>query len=332
VFVVIEIEHAFIEFFGNSRFIEKDLWLINFLTTVWELCLMSSNSICAIVVTYNPSLKNLLQLLSQLSLQKCDTIVVDNSDNQSAIIECNAFSYIWLGGNKGIATAQNAGIKECIKNGYKHAIFFDQDSNISSDFIRSLNDPLVKNSFLICAPVFFDEKRGFEYAITDIKSNGTRQKLYSEGRIEPFTSSVVISSGTMVDVGVFDIVGDMDDGLFIDYVDTEWCLRCFAKDILVHVIPQAKMIHSIGDNTFNLFKFTVPVHSASRRYYRVRNSFHLLRYKHVPKLLAFREIIFCVIHSLILIAKQRNRKDYVLSFLTGIRDGVLNVRGEKPKH
>lgn len=292
---------------------------------------MSDDTICAVIVTYNPSLKSLLQLLDQLSRQYCDSIIVDNSDVENEIVKNSAVNYIWLGGNKGIATAQNIGITECKIKKYDYVIFFDQDSNISDGFISALYDPMVKNSFQISAPVFFDEKRAFEYAITDVKRNGSRVKLYSEGKTEPFTSSVVISSGTMVRIEVFDAVGQMDDGLFIDYVDTEWCLRCFAKDILVHVIPQAKMVHSIGDNTLSFFKFNVPVHSAFRRYYRVRNSFHLLRYKHVPKLLAFREIIFCVIHSAILIIKQKNRKEYLLSFLAGIRDGLLNVRGEKPK-
>lgn len=293
---------------------------------------MSDDTICAVIVTYNPSMKNLLQLLDQLSRQYCDSIIVDNSDVENEILINSAVNYIWLGGNKGIATAQNIGITECKSKEYDFVIFFDQDSNISDGFISALYDPMVKNSFLISAPVFFDEKRAFEYAITDVKRNGSRVKLYSEGKTEPFTSSVVISSGTMVNIKVFDIVGPMDDGLFIDYVDTEWCLRCFAKNILVHVIPQAKMVHSIGDNTLRFFKFNVPVHSAFRRYYRVRNSFHLLRYKHVPKLLAFREIMFCFIHSAILMIKQKNRKEYLLSFLAGVRDGLLNVRGEKPKN
>jgi len=91
------------------------------------------------------------------------------------------------------------------------------------------------------------------------------------------------------------------------------------------------MIHSIGDNSLNFFGFCVPVHSAVRRYYRVRTSFHLLRFKHVPNWLASREISFCFIHSLILIFTQKNKKEYLFSFFAGIRDGILNVRGEKPK-
>lgn len=290
------------------------------------------NSIGAIIVTYNPSVDRVFSLIAALEEQSCDVIIVDNSTLKNKVFENQQFTYNWLGGNKGIATAQNFGIKECLDRNLKAIIFFDQDSKIDIGFINSLYQPLLDKKFKICAPTFFDEKKGFEYAITDVKKNGTRVKLYSEGKHDPFTSSVAISSGTIVRSEVFKQVGIMDDGLFIDYVDTEWCLRCFDKDILVHIIPEAKMIHSIGDNSFNVFGFCVPVHSAVRRYYRVRNSFHLLRYKHVPKLLAFREIFFCVIHSVILIIKQKNRKDYLYSFLAGVRDGIVNIRGEKPNN
>ncbi|QLK60819.1 rhamnosyltransferase [Enterobacteriaceae bacterium Kacie_13] len=288
------------------------------------------NDICAIIVTYNPNINPVLNLATELAGQMCDVIVVDNSPVMSKILNSQLFNYIWLGGNRGIATAQNVGINFCIESGYKTIIFFDQDSNINEQFIATLFKPMQENDFKICAPTFYDEKKGFEYAITNVRKSGARVKIFSEGKTEPFTSSIVISSGTIVRTDVFEQVGLMDDGLFIDYVDTEWCLRCFSENILVHIIPQAKMIHSIGDKSFNIFGFCVPVHSPARRYYRVRNAFHLFRYKHVPKLLAIREISFCFIHSFILIFKQKNKKEYLYSFLAGIRDGVLNVRGEKP--
>ncbi|WMY75885.1 rhamnosyltransferase [Buttiauxella selenatireducens] len=291
-----------------------------------------SNNLCAIIVTYNPSVEHVIGLASNLREQNSDVLIVDNSPSINELLaNHNVFNYIWLGGNKGIAAAQNVGIKKCLDEHYEYLIFFDQDSKISSHFISSLSNPMIDNQYQVCAPVFFDETRGFEYAITDIRKNGKRVKLYSKNSTEPFTSSVVISSGTLVRKDVFNTVGLMDEGLFIDYVDTEWCLRCFDKGILVYIIPQAKMLHSIGDRSFDIFGFCVPVHSAVRRYYRVRNSIHLLKYPHVPKLLAAREIVFSFIHSMILVIKQPDKKSYLKSFLTALIDGVRGVRGENPR-
>lgn len=286
---------------------------------------------CAIIVTFNPILENVKKLCLQLLKQNCDVIIVDNSAYEIDLKEVPSVQYVWLKENKGIAYAQNVGIRTAKDQSYKYLIFFDQDSHIPNDFIFTLLEPMLSKGYKICAPVFYDEQRGFEYAITNIHKTGAREKLYSAGKEHHYQSSVVISSGTIVDVEIFNKVGLMDEGLFIDYVDTEWCLRCFSQNILINIIPTAKMLHSIGDKSFSLFGFTVPVHSASRRYYRVRNSFHLLRYTHVPKKMAIREIAFSFAHSIILSLTQPHKLKYLKSLLWGMIDGIMNVKGDN-KH
>ncbi|MBF4438429.1 glycosyltransferase family 2 protein, partial [Vibrio anguillarum] len=88
----------------------------------------------------------------------------------------------------------------------------------------------------------------------------------------PIEASCIISSGMAVRKNILDSVGVMDDSLFIDYVDTEWSLRARYLGNLILVDPQLVMGHEIGTDNLKLFKWRVPVHSASRRYYRIRNS------------------------------------------------------------
>jgi rhamnosyltransferase len=291
--------------------------------------LSKKNNTCAIIVTYNPEVNRVNQLIKQLNEQDVDAVIVDNSPD---IIEFfSDKQYIWLGGNKGIATAQNKGLDKVIADEYKYVIFFDQDSNIQAGFISALLEPMVTNDYEVCAPVFFDEKKGFEYAITDIKPSGLRRKIFSVDKTKSFTTSVAISSGTIVKSSLFSKVGAMDERLFIDYVDTEWCLRCSEFGVKVNVIPTAKMLHSIGDKSVQFLNFRVPVHSPYRRYYRVRNSIHLLRYSHVPKLMALREIFFSCIHSLILISTQPKKLEYAKYFIYALLDGLRNIWG-KCKH
>lgn len=291
----------------------------------------TDNLICAVIVTYNPVIDDLVNTISTLKKQNCDVIIVDNSASQFELDENLKIKYLWLGGNKGIATAQNKGIEYSLSKKYKYTIFFDQDSKIPEAFVSTMLNYAEENEFPVSAPVFYDEKRGFEYAITHVNKNGTRKKLFSNGSPKPFKSSVVISSGTLVRNSLIEEIGPMDDGLFIDYVDTEWCLRSFAKGYLVAINPSAVMLHSIGNSSFSLFGFCVPVHSASRRYYRVRNSFKLLHYPHVPKLLAIREIIFSTIHSFLLIIHEQDRGNYFKTFINGVWDGMRNINGENPR-
>ncbi|HHC4732165.1 TPA: glycosyltransferase family 2 protein [Escherichia albertii] len=288
----------------------------------------SNDDICAIIVTYNPIISRVKNLINDLEEQNCDCFVIDNSpDKAESFI---AGRYKWLGGNKGIAQAQNEGILWALKKKYSYIIFFDQDSNVQKDFISTLLSAMKKENFCICAPIFYDEKYGFEYAVTDIDAQGNRRKIFSDDNSEIFTSSVVISSGTLVRASIFEKVGMMDSRLFIDYVDTEWCLRCFSHGIRVNIIPAAKMFHSIGDNSIKIGRFRVPVHSAVRRYYRTRNAIHLLRYKHVPKKMACREIVFSLIHNVIL-SFVSFKLSYIKSSFFAIVDGILNRWGEN-KH
>jgi rhamnosyltransferase len=66
----------------------------------------------------------------------------------------------------------------------------------------------------------------------------------------------------------------MRENYFIDYVDTEWCIRAEAMGYKNYVSSKAVMKHAIGDNILKFKYFNVPVHSPFRRYYRVRNAFY----------------------------------------------------------
>ena len=73
-----------------------------------------------------------------------------------------------------------------------------------------------------------------------------------------------------------------DEGLFIDSVDSEWCLRCRSKQIPIHVVPAAVMRHRVGNRSIRLGRFTILQHNPTRCYYQLRNCFHMMRRKHVP--------------------------------------------------
>ncbi|WP_324035473.1 glycosyltransferase family 2 protein [Aeromonas caviae] len=278
--------------------------------------------IYSIIVTYNPNKSNLSLLVNSLISSGVIPVIVDNASDDDFSAPCQL---IKLDSNYGIAKAQNIGIKYALKQNAKAIIFFDQDSSIKDEsFIRKLYQPILDKKAYITAPVFTDLARGFIYSIVDIDKHGRRTKYYPAIGDAPFKVSSVISSGTMVEAQAITEIGDMVDELFIDYVDTEWCLRAYSKGFDILVIPNARMIHSIGDKTFKLGAFYVPKHSPFRRYYRLRNAFYLLRQDHIPKRLAYREIAFAVIHQVILIAVSKGeRLAYLSSFYSGLRDGIL---------
>ncbi|SKC33049.1 Glycosyl transferase family 2 [Photobacterium piscicola] len=279
--------------------------------------------IFSIIITFNPVIEDVEKLIVELKKASVIPVVVDNSSDVEHFYDCEN---IRLSNNKGIAKAQNIGIERAIDMGAKYVVFFDQDSLIpDAEFIKKLHSPLLKNEAKITAPIFKDRARGYTYPIVNINKNGSRTKHYPTNNHDNFFVNNVISSGCMVSVDIFKHVGVMIDDLFIDYVDTEWCLRASKFGFNVLVVPSAQMIHSIGDESFSFFGLNVTKHSPFRRYFRIRNSFYLLRCDYIPKVMAIREIIFSIGHQIILIFFSKGlRYQYVKSLFRGLFDGVFS--------
>ncbi len=277
-------------------------------------------NIFAIIVTYNPDWSNIDSLTNILLMNNIRTIVVDNGSDYiknttDGIIKPLNFNY-------GIAYAQNIGIKQALLNGAEWIIFFDHDTTIDQNFINQLKFVLENTKNLIIAPIFIDKRRRFIYPIVYINKNGTRHKINPIPNTPAFNTTVAISSGTAVKSELFYKIGLFDERLFIDYVDTEWCLRCMSKNVKIAIQPSLQMEHTIGDKIINLILIKIPVHSPKRRYYRIRNSILLLRYNHVPKLLVFREIIIGIFHQIIILMLCPNKKQYFSYFIKAIIAGL----------
>ncbi len=287
--------------------------------------------IFSVVVTYNPDWVAVQQLANRLFSAGVQSIIVDNSEVEinNKTLDREYCTLLSLGENLGIASAQNKGIDYCLEKNADIIVFFDQDSVISDEFISKLVEPIMTQNENIVAPTFIDAEKGFFYPIVSISKYGMRKKVLPSKTSPSFHTNTAISSGTAVKSTVFDIVGKMKEDLFIDYVDTEWCLRCENFGIKILILPDNQMLHSIGDKSFNIAGFTVPVHSPQRRYYRVRNSFAMLRFKHIPIILGLREVSFSLIHQLLLIITQKGkRKEYAKYGIIAVWHGIKSVKGK----
>lgn len=288
-------------------------------------------NITALIVTFNPNCENVQNLLNQLIGQSVNVVIVDNGSKGNEIdkIKSNSnIEVICLKNNLGIATAQNKGVEFAIQNGADYILFFDQDSSIPDGYIEDLyNDYqyLTKQSTKVGAigPRFIDERYNFYYKTISVNKYGFRKKYDVSNIVKPLPSTLLISSGSLISVSTLKDVGYMRDHYFIDYVDTEWCLRAEAKGYTNFVSSSAVMKHTIGDDVLQFKLFNVPVHSAFRRYFRVRNAFFMMREPHVPLILSLREIIFNFIHQMILICFQDNKLDYMKSYIKGLKDGIM---------
>lgn len=275
--------------------------------------------IYSVIVCYEPT-EDIFVLISSLIKQNVYPIIIDNSENNYLDFDTINCVYKRLGENVGIAQAQNIGIDLALAQGAEAIVFFDQDSTISDDLISRLYDPIKLCKTVISVPIYRNLDGNFFYQIVKCNRLGWRKKIIPHTEMSNFHTNIAISSGSMIKSELFNIVGKMDTDLFIDHVDTEWFLRASDKGYNALVITNAVMNHTIGDNLLNLRFMKIPIHSPARRYYRVRNSFKLLTYAHVPKLLAIRESVFSIIHQILIVIYCPNKSDYMKFFFKAVKD------------
>lgn len=296
--------------------------------------------IIAVIVSYNPSVKNLNRLI--LNLTDDLRVIVNLVDNGSPeklfseIVNGERITKTQLDSNLGIATAQNKGIEYAIQQNADFVIFFDQDSSIPDNFINDLifdYKKLETQGLKVGAigPRFIDDRHNFYYKTINLSKYGFRNKIDVSNINRPIHSSLLISSGSLIAVDTLKDVGLMRENYFIDYVDTEWCIRAEALGFINYISSKAVMRHTIGDKILRFGIFNVPVHSPFRRYYRVRNAIYMLHEPHVPFLLFFREMIFNLIHQIILICFEKEKKAYLESYVNGIKDGFSSSKSNSLK-
>ncbi len=287
--------------------------------------------IFSVIVCYRPNIQQLRQLYEKLILDGSNVILIDNTETPylNSEILPSGCHLITLGLNSGIAHAQNIGIDEAILKGGNIIIFFDQDSKIEQGLVRSLTSELNIGNPDIVAPRCVDNLNDSELPSLIVNRYGVSKTIYHFNSTEPYSVDIVISSGMAVTKDVFQIVGNFDEGLFIDFVDTEWCMRCRKKNIPIRIVPTAIMYHRIGMNTVKFGPLTLQVHNFDRCYYQIRNSFLLFRKQDIPLLFTLKEIISTIVNRMILLFFVKNRSLYVKNYLRAIIDGVLGVDGPK---
>lgn len=281
----------------------------------------------AVIVTYHPDIDNLINLIHQLLEQKIEVVIVNNTGVESFDAP-DSVHVINLPKNEGIASAQNHGIRYALSQHAEFICFFDQDSTIDPHYRQHIFEDwhaasrMTDKPLATIGPLLQHRHYYFYYKAIKYNKLGVRKRVDVSNIQQPEKVGAIISSGSIVSAKAIKDVGFMLSELFIDYVDTEWCLRARKKGYAIFISHQTLMQHTIGDKVIHFFNFPVAVHKANRRYFIVRNAFWIFRLPHIPKLLALREIAITQIQQLVLVITQQDKRSYLQAWWHGIKDGI----------
>lgn len=220
--------------------------------------------LAAVVVFYNPSKKNIANIDKYInSIDKL--YVVDNSEDEVERLKTtNKIEYIKLKENKGIAYALNLGAKKAIKEKYNYSLTLDQDSNIIEENVNEMKKFLSNNK---------EKNIGLISPYQDI---GIIEEKNSKKDVEEQLE--VMTSGNIINLKAYKEVGGFKDWLFIDCVDTDYCMNLNNHGFKVLRLNNVHVKHELGSLVVHKFlKKEYPCfnHNPIRRYYIVRNNLYI---------------------------------------------------------
>lgn len=284
--------------------------------------------VAAIIVSYNPD-SNLFDSINLLLNQVEKVIIVDNGSKEKYVkyiksINEDKIEIILNKENLGIATALNIGVRKALENGYEWILTMDQDSKASPDMVKKMFN--VYNSInreerkdiLSIFPNFVDER------IQSIEENSNMNSYeYVDADI---------TSGNLLRREVFEKVGFFDDSLFIDLVDTDFCMRLNEKGIKMIKIRDAVLYHSLGESkTIKgiLGSFNTSNHSALRRYYMTRNRFYIWeKYKGLNSFTLNRDKKLFKKEFVKIILGEKDKVNKIKMVLKGYKDYKKGIKGK----
>ena len=215
--------------------------------------------VSAVLVTYNPNLDELRASVIAIADQVSDIFIIDNcsrnfSNSWLSKLENEFIAKIHLrslSDNLGIGAGHNVGIQQAKIIGSSFILLLDQDSQVAPNMVavlRAAYDSLRNKGIKVAAlgPQYCDSDNG---ALSQFVRVGFWRfnRVIGETASSVVEADFLVSSGSLLALSAIETVGLMDEGLFIDHVDTDWCFRAKYLGFQIFGVCNALMTHSLGE-------------------------------------------------------------------------------------
>jgi rhamnosyltransferase len=302
-------------------------------------------NVCAVVITYQPEIDVLRQVLDSVEPQVGRVVVFDNATGGpdaavlAALLDAaereRGIVVMRSSVNVGLGAAMNRAAEHARAAGFSYLLLLDQDSLLDPDMVATLRnacETMAKSRPVAAVgPQFSDRRNGHVAPFIEI-GFPLNHKLYGgPGEIVP--CDFLISSGSLLPLDSLALVGGMDERLFIDNVDMEWCFRARHRGFELFGICDARMGHSIGDTLRAawLKPGGVMIHKPVRLYYIMRNRVLLYGRKETPRVWIAQDLPRLVLKFFGTAVFVAPRLQYLRMMLRGLFDAVRGIDGPMTK-
>lgn len=294
---------------------------------------MVNHDFYGIVVTFEPTAEH-FENISKMASELSHLIIVDNSERLcdfEPLASLNNVSILRNKNENGIAGALNLGITSLLDKNNGFVFLFDQDSSLPDDFVAEQSKFIIENNECCVVPRYYDVNSK-TYGNYTLLNRFSIKNIMGDFIDKPTYTTFAITSGTLYSLDVFHRVGLMDESLFIDHVDSEFCVRMKYHKLKILINPRVVFYHSIGERQLRTFlgiKFKPNNHNPTRRYYAVRNAILMIKLwgKDFPAIvwLLFLRNVYEFMGVLLF---ERNRKEKFKALFFGVYDGLLSRAGK----
>lgn len=249
---------------------------------------LCNQGICAVIITHNPD-ERLLRLLDALDAQVDRILIVDNAsglDNAEIFRRAQQSPMVTMIKNTeniGVAAGLNQGIEEAARLGFEWILTLDQDSLPEAKMVehqcRLFERDKGSPEIAIVAPKIIDAELGRSSPFIRRRSLFRYERAHChEAPLEEVTA--VITTGSLLRYSAFRALGGFREDFFIDYVDTEFCLRLILNGYKILVACDAHLRHSFGHrrrSQWGPFVFYPSFHPPDRWYTISRNRIQMIK-------------------------------------------------------
>ena len=297
-------------------------------------------NIWAVVVTYFPDLPHLERLFVTLENQGLNVVIVDNESTVPAdwiqhvqtLPRQRTQHWIRNARNLGIGAAQNQGLQHALAAGAEYVTLLDQDSLPGEAMFERLVDAwlsLTRDGHRVFAvgPRLIDAKNGGTVPFIAYRL-GIKRRIFAAAGDAAVECFALLASGTTVHRDTLREVGDLDESMFLEYVDIEWGARARDRGLRSFGIPGATLHHHLGDARIKIWgRLHLPLHSPLRHYYTFRNAIRMQRLRHVPWYWKASDLLRCLATAPLFIAFSGNASEQTRMILKGAWHGIAGRSG-----
>jgi rhamnosyltransferase len=223
--------------------------------------------LAGVVILYNPD-ANVINNIKSYAPVLEKLWILDNSEQRNVNLTNldslpGNIEVLSDGVNRGIGNRINFALKAALQQGFSWLLTMDQDSSFTPDNLERYTSILSTYSY----PSSNIGQVGIGYKNVEQQPDDT-------SRCEAVT--LLITSGTLVNINAAFEVGLMDEDLFIDEVDSDFSYRLALKGFKSIMCHGLYMMHGLGEKkaarSLKNWKITERIlHAPVRLYYMTRN-------------------------------------------------------------